>query len=154
MWCGTVKRVMKKLLALTMIASLAGCAAPRMTAPENPDAYYFNSSVRLGETGVVVLRFSIGPDGKAREPILHDDPTIADLAASGDRQRTAQRLIEAAERYIRAATFDARGVRKRHLTASVVFEIKPCGKIGPPGTYDYAVRLCREKPPRPNIVTP
>jgi outer membrane biosynthesis protein TonB len=121
-----------------------------MIAPEGVMPYYFNASVRLGETGVVVLHFSIGPDGKAREPITHDEPF---LVAPHDTQesRTARRLIEGAERYIRAARFEARGIHKRRLTASFVFEVKPCGTLEHSPGHDYTISLCREQPAIPSI---
>jgi hypothetical protein len=117
-----------------------------MTAPEGADNYYAWASVRLGQAGSVVLHFSIGPDGKAKEPILHDEPFIVDQGNALD-DRAALRLIEGAEKYIRAAKFDARGIHKRQVTASFVFEVKPCGNLQHSRTHDYAISLCRERPP-------
>lgn len=138
-------RIPAFLLVLSITASVAGCAAPRMVAPSEPDAYYPRASLRLGETGTVVLHFAIGPDGKARQPIVHDEPFIADLGYPVDG-RGALRLTEAAEKYIRAAKFDARGIHKRQVTASFVFEVKPCGKLAHSRTHDYAISLCLERP--------
>ena len=146
--------MLRILLVLSLIVAVCGCTAPRMTAPENARMYYPNASRRLGETGRIVLRFSIGPDGKVSGPILHDDPVIVDLGRSQDREGPARRLIEAAERYISKATFDVRGVHKRHLVASVVFEMEPCGKVKDRRTYDYAILICGEQPPHVDAVTP
>jgi hypothetical protein len=124
---------------------MGGCTAPRMVAPENVSAYYPNASVRLGEAGIVVLHFSLGPDGKAREPISHDEPFIVDPGSSQD-SRASLCLIEGAEKYLRNAKFDARGIHKRRLTASFVFEVKPCGTLTHSRIHDYAISLCRERP--------
>jgi hypothetical protein len=117
-----------------------------MIAPEHPDQYYAVASVRLGETGIVVLHFAVGPDGKAKTPITHDEPFIVDPSLSRDA-RLGLRLIESAENYIRAAKFDTRGFHKRQMTASFVFEVKPCGTLEHSRVSDYAINLCRERPP-------
>jgi hypothetical protein len=139
------------MVVLAMAAALGGCTAPRLIAPEDPDSFYARASLRLDEMGVVVLRFSVGPDGKAREPILHDEPLVINPYKRQDGTEdgsTARRLIESAEKYIRAAKFDARAIDKRELTASFVFEVKPCGRLAHSGDYDYAITLCLERPPR------
>jgi hypothetical protein len=117
-----------------------------MIAPENPDRYYAAASVRLGQTGTAVLHFSVGRDGKAEGPITHDEPFIVAPGISLDA-RSGLRLIESAENYIRAAKFDARGIHKRQVTASFVFEVKPCGTLTHSRASDYAISLCRERPP-------
>ena len=124
-----------------------------MIAPENVDNYYAWASVRLGQAGSVVLHFSIGPDGKAKEPIIHDEPLIVDPDNSLDA-RAALRLIEGAEKYIRAAKFDARGIHKRQVTASFIFGVKPCGTLAHSRAHDYAISLCRERPPPSTTPTP
>src|SRR5262249_5650775 len=134
-------RIPTAILVLSLTAAVGGCTAPRMTALENAAAYYPNASVRLGEEGLVVLHFSIGPDGKAREPIHHDEPLIVDPHNTQDG-RTSLRLIEGAEKYLRDAKFDARGIHKRRLTASFVFEVKPCGTLTHSPIHDYAISLC------------
>ncbi len=134
-------------LAAAALTVMAGCAAPRMVAPENPNGYYAFASVRLGQAGSVVLHFSIGPDGKVKGPILHDQPVV--IAPPGDPldSNASLRLLDGAERYIRATTFDVHGMHKRQLTASFVFEVKPCGNVAHSPVHDYAVSLCRERPP-------
>jgi hypothetical protein len=121
-----LRRIPTFVIVLAMTAAVGGCTAPRMIAPESTDDYYARASMRLGQTGSVVLHFSIGPDGKAKEPILHDEPLIVDPYNAAD-DRAALRLIESAKKYIRAAKFDADGIHKRHVTASFIFELKPCG---------------------------
>jgi outer membrane biosynthesis protein TonB len=44
--------------------------------------------MRIGETGRVVLRFTVNADGKAAEPITSDD---------GQSLRSSERLIAAAK---------------------------------------------------------
>jgi TonB family protein len=124
-----------------------------MSAPENADAYYPRASLRLGQEGSVVLHFSIGPDGKVTGPIIHDEPLMVDQGYPLD-DRASLRLIEGAEKYIRTAKFDARGIHKRQVTASFVFEVKPCGTLAHSSIHDYAIRLCLERPPPPQVVTP
>jgi len=94
----------------------------------------------------VVLHFSVGPDGKVTGPIDHDEPFTVqrDNSQAGG---AAVRLLEGAERYIRDATFDVRGLHKHRLTASFVFELQPCGKLAHPRVHDYVISLCRERPP-------
>ena len=140
-------------IAASMTAAVSGCTAPRMIAPENVDNYYARASLRLGQEGSVVLHFSIGPDGKAKEPIIHDEPFIVDQGYPLDAG-AALRLIEGAEKYIRAAKFDARGIHKRQVTASFVVEMKPCGTLAHSRVHDYAISLCREQPPRISVDTP
>ncbi len=141
------------ILVLSMTAAVGGCTAPRMIAPENADNYYAWALVRLGQAGSVVLHFSIGADGKAIEPITHEEPFMVDPGYPLD-DRAALRLIEGAEEYIRAAKFDGRGVQKRRLTASFVFEVKPCGTLAHAGIHDYAISLCRQQPPPAQVDTP
>jgi hypothetical protein len=148
-----MRRLPTTILILSMTAAVAGCSAPRMIAPKNADDYYANASVRLGETGSVVLHFSIGPNGKAREPITHDEPVIVGQGNSQD-DRASLRLIASAEKYLRDAEFDARGIHKRRLTASFVFEVKPCGTLAHSSIHDYAISLCRERPPIPAMPAP
>jgi hypothetical protein len=134
-----------------MTGVIGGCTTPRLIAPEKPDRFYAPASLRLDEMGVVVLRFSVGPDGKARQPILHDEPRVINSHKREDGTEdgsTARRLIESAENYIRAAKFDARAIDKRELTASFVFEVKPCGRLAHSVDRDYAITLCLERPPR------
>jgi len=146
-------RLPTALLVLSMAAAVGGCSAPRMIAPKNANDYYANASVRLGETGSVVLHFSIDPKGKAREPITHDKPIIVEEDHSQE-DRGALRLIASAEKYLRDARFDTGGIHKRQLTASFVFEVKPCGTLAHSPVHDYAVSLCRERPPRPSMPAP
>ncbi len=51
-----------------------------------------------------------------------------------------------AEKFLRDAKFDARGPHKRRLTASFVFEVKPCGTLAHSRVHDYAISLSRERP--------
>jgi hypothetical protein len=148
-----LRRISTFVIVLAMTAAVGGCTAPRMIAPENTDNYYARASMRLGQTGSVVLHFSIGPDGKAKEPILHDEPVIVDPYNAAD-DRAALRLIESAKKYIRAAKFDADGIHKRQVTASFVFELKPCGALAHSRIHDYAISLCRERPVPISVDTP
>jgi hypothetical protein len=148
-----MSRIRTTLLVLSMTAAVSSCSAPRMIAPRNADDYYANASVRLGETGTVVLHFSIGPNGKAREPIAHDEPVIVEQD-NLQTDRAALRLIASAEKYLRDAEFDTRGMHERHLTVSFVFEVKPCGMLAHSPVHDYAISLCRERPSRPEMPAP
>jgi hypothetical protein len=148
-----LEQIPTSIVVLSIAAIAGGCTVPHMIAPENADNYYAWASVRLGQEGSVVLHFSIGPDGKAREPISHDEARIVDQGHSLD-DRAAARLIEGAVKYIRAAKFDAGGIHKRQVTASFVFEVKPCGTLAHSRPHDYAISLCRERPPSPRVDTP
>ena len=97
----------------------------------------------------MVLHFAVGPDGKARQPIRHDEPVVIGQYDPQD-ERGALRLIEGAENYIRASKFEASGLHKRQLTASFVFEVQPCGTLTHSSVHDYAISFCRERrPPTP-----
>jgi hypothetical protein len=139
------------LIALSMAAAVVGCATPRMIAPEDQSAFYARASSRMGQEGTVVLHFSIGPDGKAMDPILHDEPVIVVDEGVHVDDRAGARLIESAERYIRAAKFDARAIHKRRVTASFVFELKPCGTLKHSPVHDYAINQCRERERTPAV---
>ena len=143
------------LAALLCAASLlAGCTAPRLIAPENKDEYYAQASIRLGQGGSVVLHFSVGPDGEVTEPITHEEPVVVGEPGDTPDPNAGLRLIVGAERFLRAARFDAHGFSKRELTASFVFEVKPCGKLAHAGVHDYTINLCRERAAKPWVDQP
>jgi hypothetical protein len=85
-----LEQIPTSIVVLSIAAIAGGCTVPHMIAPENADNYYAWASVRLGQEGSVVLHFSIGPDGKAREPISHDEARIVDQGHSLDDRAAAQ----------------------------------------------------------------
>jgi hypothetical protein len=112
--------------------------APRILPPQrDASEYYPPASLRIGETGRVVLRFSVDAAGKAVEPFTVDN----------DQSLTpSERLIVAAEDYLKDSRFDTRADSKKVLEASFVFEFAPCGELGHSLVHDYTINLCRDKP--------
>jgi hypothetical protein len=132
-------RIRTGILVSTLITvAVGGCTVPRMAVPGDANEYYPPASLRLGEAGVVVLHFAVGPAGKVSGPIAHEERDLADPSPP-------PRLIAGAERYLRHATFDTRGHDTRRFTASFVFELKPCGTLKHGRVHDYAISLCRER---------
>jgi hypothetical protein len=111
--------------------------APRALAKNlSPSEYYPDASIRAGETREVILHFHIGSDGMAQAPYVVDEATNA-----------VARLIEEAQKMLRDTHYES-GERYRHeVTASVLFEIMPCGKLQQTSGLDYYYRLC--VPPMP-----
>ncbi len=113
--------------------------APRVWAPpRDVSEYYPPASLRLGETGRVILRFTVNADGHAVEPVSvnEDQPSGA-----------SPRLVVAAERYLGDLRFDTGERYKKVLVASFVFELAPCGALEHSLVHDYSFNLCRDRPP-------
>lgn len=113
--------------------------------PRDVGEYYPPASLRLGETGRVVLRFTVTADGKAVEPFRVDKEQS--LSPS-------ERLTVAAADYLKDARFVGPMPAGRVLTASFVFELAPCGTLGHGPVHDYTVNLCRDPPPPPDVQNP
>jgi len=125
---------------------MGGLVVPRFWRPPgDPGEYYANASLRLGETGRVVLLLNLDARGKAIEPLTVDE---------GRSTRTSPRLIESAGKYLRDSTFDTGPLYRKTVTLSFVFELAPCGSVEHAMDADYRVSLCREQPPRPEVATP
>jgi outer membrane biosynthesis protein TonB len=123
--------------AQNIVSPNEGAPAPRMLAsPRDASEYYPPASLRLGEKGRVVLRFTVGADGKAVKPLSVDD---------GQSSNPTVRLIVAAEQYLRDSTFETDAHYKKLLTVSFVFELAPCGLLEHSLVHDYAINLCRER---------
>jgi DNA-binding beta-propeller fold protein YncE len=113
------------------------------TAPPQPtiagiNDYYPDASKRAKDVGRVVVHFTIGASGVPEEPITIDE-----------RQSDAHpRLQNATRQIFHKLQFEAGDAYKRDLTASVVFELAPCGNISHANDVDYRVNLCLELPPQ------
>ena len=120
--------------------------APSIVAPlRDASEYYPAASLRSGETGLVVIRFTVNAEGKAVEPFTLD----------GTSGSSTYRLIVAAEQYIRDSRFGTGPHYKKLLTASFVFELAPwCGALRHSLDHDYAIDLCRDRPPPLNVPQP
>jgi TonB family protein len=106
--------------------------APRLLRPFYAPEYYPDASKRAHETGEVVLRFHIGPDGIARGPFVAD----------AERSTGSPRLIDAAQKVFYRHRFEAGESYRHDVTASVLFEIMPCGRLQATTGLDYYQRLC------------
>jgi hypothetical protein len=125
---------------------MGGLVVPRFWRPPgDPSVYYANASLRLGESGRVVVRFNLDPRGKAVEPVTIDESRSTS---------TSVRLVESAQKYLRDSTFDIGTLYRKTVSVSFVFELTPCGSLEHATDVDYQVSLCREQPPRPETVTP
>jgi hypothetical protein len=119
--------------------------APRpLGVIQDPTPYYPDASKRRTETGEVILHFRIGADGIAQEPFVVDDASTA-----------TPRLIDTAKKLFLRSRYEI-GERYRHeVTASVLFEIMPCGKLQQTSGLDYYYNLCipplRPVPAPPNF---
>jgi hypothetical protein len=113
--------------------------------PGDPSVYYANASLRLGESGRVVVRFNLDPRGKAIEPVTVDESRSTS---------TSTRLVASAEKYLRDSTFDIGPLYRKTVTVSFVFELMPCGSLEHATDVDYQVSLCRERPPPVESITP
>jgi outer membrane biosynthesis protein TonB len=107
-------------------------APPMITIFRDINDWYPDASKRANETGRVVLHFAVSPAGVSEEPFTLDEK----------ESTTYPRLIEAAQRMFHGTKFQSGPGYKRLLTASFVFEIKPCGKLSQAAVLDYAFSLC------------
>jgi len=107
--------------------------APRpLKMEQDPTPYYPDASKRAKETGEVILHFRIGADGMAQEPFILDEA----------HSTSAPRLIKAAKQLFQRSRYEI-GERYRHeVTASVLFQIMPCGKLQQASGLDYYYNLC------------
>jgi TonB-like protein len=137
------------LLALML---LPGCVADRhapiipLAAPPIPKRlsdgqkfldYYPDASKRAHEQGRVVMKLQIGASGELEQPIQID---------RGRTDATA-RLAEAAQKILSGAKFDVGDTYKKNVTASIVFELVPCGAVTQDPTTDYRINLCLDPSP-------
>ena len=135
------------VILLELVPSWAAVpdTVPTMIAPRgDASEYYPPASLRSGETGLVVLGFTVNVDGKVIEPFTLD----------GTSGSSSYRLILAAEHYIRDARFGPGSHYTKRLTASFVFEIAPCGLLTHSVGADYTIDLCRDAPPPSQIQQP
>jgi TonB family protein len=147
-------------LALLSAVIASGCttakqpvdkvAPPALVAPPLPPFYrsvqlvsanYPEASRRTGEQGRVVVQFDIDLTGRVSGPV------DIDKKQSNDHPH----LILAAQRLFHGAHFPVRRIYKRTITASILFEIAPCGTLAHAPGVDYTVNFCVEKflPPPP-----
>lgn len=125
---------------------MSSLVVPRFWRPPgDPGEYYANASLRLGESGRVVVQFDLDARGKAVEPVRVDESRSTS---------TSIRLIETAQKYLRDSTFDIGSQYRKTVTVSFVFELTPCGSVEHARDVDYQVSLCRERPPPPDFVQP
>ena len=117
--------------------------APSILQPaRDASEYYPPASLRLGEAGRVVLRFAVDADGKAVEPFTID---------AAQSSTASERLLVAAEEYLKNSRFVSRTPYKKMLTASFVFEFAPCGTLSHSLVHDYTITLCRDRLRPPNL---
>ncbi|HKD54793.1 MAG TPA: hypothetical protein VKB72_11325 [Steroidobacteraceae bacterium] len=142
----TQSTVFSALMALSSCLAVGRCLAqsissmedrgiaPRMLQPaRDASEYYPATSLRVGETGRVVLRFTVNVDGKAVEPFtVNEEQTLA----------PSKRLVIAAENYLKDARFDIRAHDKKVLEAIRAYAVSS------PGTR-VAPRLHHRSVPRP-----
>lgn len=143
-----------RVLSAIFVAAIVANGHSGATSPENAPSivaplrdaseYYPAASLRSGETGVVVLRFTVNAEGKAVEPFTME----------GTSGSSSYRLIVAAQQYIRDSKFATGTHYKKRLAASFVFELAPCGVLKHSLDHDYAIDLCRDRPPAPNVLQP
>ncbi len=117
--------------------------APRLlTRIMDQNDYYPDPSRRRSETGEVILHFRIGADGIAQEPFLVDEA----------RSTSSPRLIKAAEQLFDRSRYEIGERYKDEVTASVLFEIIPCGELEQASGLDYYYHLCI--PPMQHLILP
>jgi Gram-negative bacterial TonB protein C-terminal len=97
----------------------------------DPSDFYPDASKRATETGEVILHFRIGADGIAEEPFIVDEA-----------HSTAPRLVKAAQQLFYRSRYEVGESYRHEVTASVLFEIMPCGKLQQTSGLDYYYRLC------------
>jgi hypothetical protein len=118
--------------------------APRMLQPpRDASEYYPPASLRLDETGRVVLRFTVDASGKAVGPFALDAEQSSNASV---------RLLAAAEEYLKDSSFGTRAPYKKVLLASFVFELMPCGTLEHSAVHDYTINLCRDRLPPPAVI--
>ena len=140
------------LFALIMPLVSTACFTSRPIAPPLPDwyrnnfsdSYYPRFSVQTKEVGEIIVQFKIGADGVIEEPI----------AVNEEKSAHFPRLIEATRRLLHRAKFVVGDRYKKTLTASVVFEVAPCGTIQHSAGADYNLNLCMDPMPIPGGITP
>jgi len=114
--------------------------APRpLKLISGPNDFYPNDSKRAKETGEVILQFRIGADGIAQEPFVVDEV----------HSTSAPRLIKAAKQLYQRSRYEIGKGYRHEVTASVLFEVMPCGKLQQASGLDYYYRLC--VPPVPLV---
>jgi hypothetical protein len=143
------------LILLLFLLQATGCASthvPRQTtardgAPPismlpldtaNLDYYYPDASRRAKEVGEVVARLTIGANGIAEEPIDIDT----------EQSTSYPRLLDATRKIFHRRQFAIGDGYRRTVTASVVFQSAPCGKIPHAKDVNFHMDVCIE--PRPN----
>ena len=126
-------RIVLLLSGLAFASVSLAAKVPPATGPESVlDSYYPVASVRLGETGSIIIHFTIGPDGRA----------VFATGADENEGSPSPRLIAGAERLLHDVHFDLQNSQNRQLTARIVFQLHPCeAKTGPSDT-DYNFDVC------------
>jgi outer membrane biosynthesis protein TonB len=94
--------------------------------------YYPDASRRAKEMGEVVVRLTIGPTGVLEEPI------DIDLGQSASYPR----LLDATRKIFRRRQFAIGDGYTRTVTASVLFEIEPCGHIPRTKDVNFYIDVC------------
>jgi hypothetical protein len=81
---------------------------------------------------------------------MAQEPFVVDAA----RSTSSPRLIEAAEQLFARSRYEIGERYRRRVTASVMFEIMPCGELQPMFGLDYYYHLCIPPMKHPILPTP
>ncbi len=139
---------------LPALLFIAGCQS-RAVAPPLPnhlksefqksysEGYYPNFARSRKETGEIIIQLSVGPSGRIDEPVVVDERSVQ-----------IPRLVDAARRLLHNTQFRVGDKYKKTLTASIVFEVSPCGTVQHSPGADYNLNLCVDPLPTPDLITP
>jgi Gram-negative bacterial TonB protein C-terminal len=141
-------------MILPALLFIAGCQS-RAVVPPLPDhirsefqksyseGYYPNFARLRNETGEIIIQIWVEPTGRIGEPIVVDEKSVQ-----------FPRLIDAARGLLSGAKVRVGDKYKKTLTASIVFEISPCGIVQHSPGADYNLNLCVDPSPTPQEMTP
>jgi Gram-negative bacterial TonB protein C-terminal len=101
--------------------------------------YYPDASQRAREEGQVIVRLTISAIGIPEEPIDIDT----------EQSTPYPRLLEATRKIFHGQHFAIGDGYRRTVSASVIFEIAPCGNISHARDVNFYLDVCL--PPRPPI---
>jgi TonB family protein len=99
--------------------------------------YYPDASRRAHEQGRVVVKLQIDASG-ARSHVIEVDH---------ERTHAASRLEDAAVKILKGAQFETGDTYRKDVTASILFELEPCGAVTHDPTADYRIALCLDPNP-------
>jgi hypothetical protein len=124
--------VIKRASTLEQLAQVTGLPLDALT--KSVTEYNADHKKRAKEEGRVVVRLVIGPAGVPEEPI------DIDL----EQSTSYPRLLDAARRIFRRRQFAIGDGYRRTVTASVVFEMAPCGHTPHAKDVNFYVDVCLE----------